>query len=89
MAVHRYDAEYATRLRQQEAARSASELSWVRYDGGLTSYLEVLDVQRSEFAAELAASETLRLRLTSLVQLYRALGGGWTPEAESAEQPQP
>lgn len=79
VAVHRYEAEYATRLRQLGAARSAANLSWVRYDGGLTSYLEVLDVQRSEFAAELATSETLQLRLTSVVQLYRALGGGWHP----------
>ncbi len=79
VAVHRYEAEYAIRLRGLEAARNAAELSWVRYDGGLTSYLEVLDVQRSEFSAELAASETLQLRLTALVQLYRALGGGWNP----------
>ncbi len=82
VAVTRYEAEYQTRLRQLGAARSAANLSWVRYEGGLTSYLEVLDVQRSEFAAELATSETLQLRLTSLVQLYRALGGGWDPVAE-------
>ena len=79
VAVHRYEVEYAIRLRGLEAARNAAELSWVRYDGGLTSYLEVLDVQRSEFNAELAASETLQLRFTALVQLYRALGGGWNP----------
>ncbi len=82
VAVSRYEAEYQTRLRQLQAARSAANLSWVRYEGGLTSYLEVLDVQRSEFAAELATSETLQLRLTSLVQLYRALGGGWAPVEE-------
>jgi outer membrane protein TolC len=37
-------------------------------------------VQRSLFGAELAASEALQLRHTSMVQLYKALGGGWTPE---------
>lgn len=84
VAVHRYEAEYATRLRQLEAARSAANLSWIRYDGGLTSYLEVLDVQRSEFSAALATSETLQLRLTSVVQLYRALGGGWNPRDADA-----
>jgi multidrug efflux system outer membrane protein len=89
VAVHRYDAEYATRLRQQEAARSASALSWSRYQGGWTSYLEVLDVQRSEFSADLAASETLRQRLVSLVQLYQALGGGWNPVDQAADEPQP
>ena len=76
------------RFRQYEAARSAAELSWVRYEGGWTSYLEVLDVQRSEFSAELAVSETQQLRLTSLVQLYRALGGGWNPVAQE-EAPEP
>jgi len=78
VAVHRYDAEYAYRLRQVDAARSAAELSWVRYEGGWTSFLEVLEVQRSLFSAELTASETLQLRHTSMVQLYRALGGGWS-----------
>ncbi|UCD23758.1 MAG: efflux transporter outer membrane subunit [Gemmatimonadota bacterium] len=86
VAVHRYDAEYATRLRQVEAARSAADLSWVRYDGGWTSFLEVLEVQRSLFAAELAASETLQLRHTSMVQLYRALGGGWNVQDAQAGQ---
>jgi multidrug efflux system outer membrane protein len=89
VAVHRYEAEYATRQRQVAAARNAAQLSWIRYEGGLTSYLEVLDVQRSEFAAELAASETLQLRLTSLVQLYRALGGGWTPSDDGMDVPSP
>ncbi len=89
VAVHRFDGEYAMRLRQQEAARNASALSWARYQGGWTSYLEVLDVQRSEFASDLAASETLRLRYAALVQLYRALGGGWTPVEQTADEPQP
>jgi len=88
VAVHRYGAEYDTRLRQVEAARSAAELSWVRYEGGWTSYLEVLDVQRSLFGAELAASETLQLRHTSMVQLYRALGGGWSV-GDDVEEAQP
>jgi len=57
------------------------QLSWIRYEGGWTSYLEVLDVQRSLLGAQLAASEVLRLRRTLMVQLYKALGGGWTPLA--------
>ena len=43
----------------------------------MTSYLEVLDVQRSLFSAQLKASETRQLELTSFVRLFAALGGGW------------
>ncbi len=87
VAVRTYQTEYASRLRQLEAARSAEGLSWIRYDQGMTSYLEYLEVQRQLFSSELRASETLQLRLTSLVQLYKALGGGWNPveQGEAAE----
>jgi multidrug efflux system outer membrane protein len=83
VAVETYDAELASRLNQLKSATSAAELSWVRYEGGLTSYLEVLDLQRSLFSSQLKASETLQLRLTSTVQLYQALGGGWTSAQDS------
>ena len=79
IAVRTYEVEYANRFRQMQAAQNATELSWIRYDGGLTSYLEYLELQRALFSAQLRASETLQLRLTSLVQLYKALGGGWNP----------
>jgi multidrug efflux system outer membrane protein len=85
VAVRTYQIEYASRLRQLEAARSAEGLSWIRYDQGMTSYLEYLEVQRQLFSSELRASETLQLRLMSLVQLYKALGGGWNPVEEAAE----
>jgi multidrug efflux system outer membrane protein len=77
VAVRTYRDEHEARTRQVTAAQNAADLSWVRYEGGLTSYLEVLDLQRSLFASQLKASETLQLRLTSVVQLYQALGGGW------------
>ena len=88
VAVRTYQSEYASRLRQVEAARSAEDLSWIRYDQGMTSYLEYLEVQRQLFSSELRASETLQLRLTSLVQLYKALGGGWNP-VEPVEEVEP
>jgi multidrug efflux system outer membrane protein len=44
---------------------------------GVTSYLEVLDTERSLFNAELAQSSAMERYLSSMVQLYRALGGGW------------
>jgi multidrug efflux system outer membrane protein len=70
-------AEYEARRRQVESARAAAVLSRARYDGGVTSFLEVLDIERSLFSAELQASSTLQQRYAALVQLYKALGGGW------------
>jgi multidrug efflux system outer membrane protein len=83
IAVRMHKAEFEARRRQMEAARKASELSWVRYEGGMTNYIEVLDLQRSLFAAQLKASETLQLQLTSTVRLYQALGGGWVAEQDT------
>jgi multidrug efflux system outer membrane protein len=59
--------------------RNAAALSTLRYDGGVTSYLEVLDTERQLFAAELELARTRRDELLAVVGLYRALGGGWTP----------
>ncbi|KPJ79531.1 MAG: hypothetical protein AMJ58_11615 [Gammaproteobacteria bacterium SG8_30] len=81
VAVRTYRDEHAARQRQLAAARSAARLSRARYDGGVTSYLEVLDTERSLFSAELAESQTLRLYLDAVITLYKALGGGWNPEA--------
>ena len=83
--VRWYREELAAREFQVRAAQSASDLSWARYDGGVTSYLEVLDSDRSLFSAQLAASEVRRLQLVSIVRLYRALGGGWIPIAPSEQ----
>ena len=79
VAVRTFRAENDARERQVIAARSAATLSRARYDGGVTSYLEVLDIERSLFQSELAASQTRRQELTAIIQLYKALGGGWTP----------
>ena len=65
------------RERQVASSRSATTLSRARYDGGVTSYLEVLDSERSLFDNELAESITRRTSLDAVVQLYKALGGGW------------
>ena len=83
IAVQTYDTELALRRLQMAAAENAAELSWVRYEGGMTSYIEVLDLQRSLFASQLKASETLQLQLTSSVKLYQALGGGWVAEQDT------
>jgi multidrug efflux system outer membrane protein len=77
IAVNTYKKEFDARRQQVISSSAALELSWVRYESGLTSYLEILDLQRSQFASLLNASEALQLQLTSSVQLYQALGGGW------------
>ena len=77
ISVKTYKREYDLRNEQMLMATKASQLSWVRYDGGLTSYLEVLNLQTSQFNAELKASEAFKNELTSIINLYEALGGGW------------
>ena len=79
IAIRTYNDEYGARTRQAVAARNAARLSRARYDGGVVDYLEVLDSERSLFDAELQQSATLRRYLNSIVQLYKAVGGGWDP----------
>ena len=69
------------RQRQEErtqAHRDATELANVRYEGGVTSYLEVLYNEQELFSAELGLAQARRDEFLSVIQLYRALGGGWT-----------
>jgi multidrug efflux system outer membrane protein len=78
------------RLAQSErvkAERKVVELADLRYRGGVAAYLEVLDAQRSLFAAEMDEAETVASHLIWLVQLYKALGGGWPPAPEAAGAP--
>jgi multidrug efflux system outer membrane protein len=82
VAIDTYKRELEARVRQEGAAKNATMLSRKRYDGGVTSYLEVLDSERSLFDAELSASEVLRLQLNSYISLYKALGGGWISEED-------
>jgi multidrug efflux system outer membrane protein len=62
---------------QTKALASAYEIAQRRYNNGIASYLEVLDAQRSFFTAQLGLVQVERQYLTSVVQLYRALGGSW------------
>lgn len=72
-----YREEHAQRAIQVEAAKKAYQLTRARYDFGYTSYLEVLVQETNLFDAQLQESFTRQQTLNSLVQLYRALGGGW------------
>jgi multidrug efflux system outer membrane protein len=62
---------------QVTAAKNAERLARLRYEGGVSAYLEVLDAQRSLFTSELQLAQTNRDQLVAMVQLYKALGGGW------------
>jgi multidrug efflux system outer membrane protein len=83
--IDTYRREAAAREAQVTAARSAAELSRARYNGGVTSYLEVLESDRSLFRAELQASTTRRQQVVAVVNLYKALGGGWPTEQEISD----
>ncbi len=64
----------------QEAVRLANR----RYASGLSAYFEVLEAQQQLFPAEIGLAQTRRDQLVAVVNLYRALGGGWQAEEERA-----
>ena len=81
--------EVLAREAQVDAAMNSVELSRQRYDGGVTSYLEVLESDRSSYDAQLRYSKTRQELLSSYIELYKVLGGGWlSPEEEQAAQQQ-
>ncbi len=84
--VETYRVEHEIRVRQRDSAQEGLDVAQALYDGGLSSYMEVLDLQRAVFNTELMVSETLQLHHSAVVQLYRALGGGWTVEEEAEEE---
>ena len=74
-----------------DAERKVLDLAETRYKGGVAAYLEVLDAQRSLFDAEISETGAVRDQFVALIQLYKALGGGWpqSPEAQPVEAPAP
>lgn len=60
-----------------ESAQDAAHLSHLRYNGGVTGYLEGLTNETNAFSAELGLVQARLNELLALVQLYEALGGGW------------
>ena len=54
-----------------------SRLAYMRYTGGVSTLLDALDADRELFNAELSLAQARRDELLSVVQLYKALGGGW------------
>jgi outer membrane protein, multidrug efflux system len=79
-ALIAYEQYHKVRVAQEVTVKDLSDsvaTSLERYRGGITTYLEVLDNQRSLFAAQLTLAQDRGNEFQSLVQLYRALGGGW------------
>jgi outer membrane protein TolC len=57
--------------------RDRSRLAYLRYQGGVDTLLNALDADRDLFNSELSFTQTRRNEALSIVQLYKALGGGW------------
>ncbi len=68
--------------RQVDTLKEYARIARIRYDNGYTSYIEVLDAERSLFSAELEYAQTQGFLFGALVNLYKAMGGGWVVEAD-------
>ena len=75
-------------LRAQAAQTNAAQITFnladLRYKNGASSYLDVLDAQRTLFAAQQATVQVQAAQIQNLVTLYKVLGGGWTEPASTA-----
>jgi len=68
--------------RRVEALKEYARIARLRYDNGFTSYIEVLDSERSLFAAQLTLVDTQKDIYVGLINTYKAMGGGWVVLAE-------
>jgi outer membrane protein, multidrug efflux system len=80
--------EVALQEQRVIALREFARLSRLKFDKGISGYLEVLVAENELFAAELASVSLLAVRYTQLVSVYQAMGGGWVDVADSMT-PQP
>ena len=88
--IQTYKIQISTVERKLKAAKNASFLSKMRYDKGVTSYLEVLETERTLFEVGLELSDLKQRFYNAYVGLYKALGGGWLTKAEMEQtQKQP
>ena len=65
-----------------KASREYERLAWLQYNGGYTPYFTVLQAQQQLFPAELNWAQTRASLFISLVNIYKAMGGGWVNEAD-------
>jgi multidrug efflux system outer membrane protein len=73
--------QLAAQGRQVEALRVYARHARLRYDNGVTSYLEVTDADTRLFSAELQYAQTQGQLLVALINVYKAMGGGWVAQA--------
>jgi multidrug efflux system outer membrane protein len=79
-ALIAYNKYHVVRERQEQTVKdlqASVDVSLMRYRGGTSNYIDVLDSQRSLFSADLTLAQARNNEYQSLVQLYKALGGGW------------
>jgi multidrug efflux system outer membrane protein len=74
--------QLASQQRQVQALSDYARLARLQYEAGTADYLKVLDADRSLFSGQLAAVRTQAGVLTSLVDVYKAMGGGWVDVAD-------
>jgi len=74
--------QLAAQARQVQALQKYVELAQLRFDNGYTSYLEVLDAQRTLFNVQLDYTKNQGVLFQALINLYKAMGGGWVTEAD-------
>ena len=72
----------------EQASRKYVELARLQYINGVINYLDVLDAQRQYFDAQIGLSNAIRDEYIALVQLYKALGGGWDTTPPPTEEPE-
>ncbi|MFP3706424.1 efflux transporter outer membrane subunit [Paraburkholderia sp. SIMBA_009] len=89
IALQKSQGELVAQGRQVDALAVYARLARKRYDAGYTSYIEVLDAERSLFNAQLTHTQTESAVLTYYVSLYKAMGGGWVTHAERMTMPAP
>lgn len=89
IAVQKSREQLDIQARQVVALNTYARLARARFEGGYTSYIEVLDAERSLFSAQLNYTQTQGATLTALVNLYMAMGGGWVVKAEGMTAPTP
>jgi multidrug efflux system outer membrane protein len=75
--------------RQVKALRKYASLAWMRYDEGYTSYLEVLDAERSLFNVELSYTSSQNALFRATVNTYKTMGGDWVEAATQVVTPPP
>jgi multidrug efflux system outer membrane protein len=75
--IKTYDEEWLAVSKEVNAAQINYNLSYARYNNGYTEYLEVLNAETNLFDAQLNQSQLTERKLSSMVVLYKALGGGW------------